>query len=110
MIWTVFWECLVHQDLICSFRKEGFSGFELRDATVRFLDGSMETELYKELIVTGWGGRARPESGIRLLKQCDRCGSHWHTLLTVPEAVFNQAEWTAAIFSGSGPFPRLTQW
>ena len=45
MIWTVYSECLFHEDLIHTFRTEAFSGFELRDATVRFGDGSVESEL-----------------------------------------------------------------
>jgi len=118
MIWTMNSECLVHEDLIRALRKEAFSGFELRDATVRFRDGSVESELYKELIVTGWGGRARPESGIRLLRQCPRCGTRWYTDRTRPEFVFNEAEWDRSDFFRIWPLPptytmvtdRLASW
>jgi len=105
MIWTVYRECLVHEDLIRAFRKEAFSGFELRDAAVRFRDGSIESELYKELIVTGWGGRARPESGIRFLRQGERCGTRWYTDRTNPESVFNEAEWDGSDFFRIWPLP-----
>jgi hypothetical protein len=62
----------VHASVIEKFKSQGFTGFRTKSAKVTFADGATSDE-YKELIVTGWAGIARPESGMRLLDSCPGC-------------------------------------
>src|SRR5580698_1411117 len=62
----------VHQSLVEEFAKEGFTGYRLKPALIRFRDGSTSDE-YHEFVVTGWAGMASPESGIKLLESCPAC-------------------------------------
>ena len=63
---------VIHASLAEQFAKRGLSGYRLRPATVRFRDGVLSKD-YLQLIVTGWAGVARHESGIRLLEECSGC-------------------------------------
>lgn len=72
MIWSWLSECLVHEKLLAKFDGIGLNGYRTRLASLRFRDGQTAAE-YRELIVTGWGGVARPESGIRVMKDCRAC-------------------------------------
>lgn len=62
----------IHASVLEEFAKEGFTGFRTKPAKVTFLDG-MTSDEYREFIVTGWAGVARPESGMRLLDSCPGC-------------------------------------
>jgi hypothetical protein len=59
MIWSGS-DCGVHESLIEAFEKEGFTGYRLEPATVRFRDSRISTE-YREFLVTGWAGMVSPE-------------------------------------------------
>jgi hypothetical protein len=62
----------VHSSVVERFEREGFTGFCTKPAKVTFLDGETSDE-YREFIVTGWAGVARPESGMKLLDSCPGC-------------------------------------
>jgi hypothetical protein len=75
--WTIP-DCLIQQRVLEMFREEGFTGFKTHPAVVRWEpkklgtasdDASEISELppYFELVVTGWGGVAREESGVSLI-------------------------------------------
>src|SRR5690349_11849317 len=63
MIWSWMSECLIHEQLLAILRAANLTGYRTRPATVRFGNGVISKE-YRELVVTGWGGVAPPESGI----------------------------------------------
>jgi hypothetical protein len=105
MIWTVYAECLLRHDLVHRFKKEGFNGLELVDATVRFRGGEVERDEYKEVVVTGWGGRARPESGIHLVRHCPGCGAAWYTRHTNPGEILDPTQWDGSDFFMIWPLP-----
>jgi hypothetical protein len=93
MIWTWGGECLVHEQLAEAFHRRGITGFTLRPATLRFRDGFLSND-YSELVVTGWAGVARPESGIRVLKSCPACRWKTYSVLKNAEQLIDWDHWT----------------
>ena len=60
---------------------------------------------YQELIVTGWAGIARPESGIQVVKSCPAC--HWkkYSGLRDAEQLIHWNQWTGEDFFVVWPKP-----
>jgi hypothetical protein len=78
-VWTWMSECLVTDRVLQLFRQAGLASFEVRPVVierVRRLDKRRLEEIPTlwELVVTGRGGDARPESGIRVVYRCEACG------------------------------------
>jgi hypothetical protein len=100
MIWTfarLRRNCLIHNSLLAEMVSRHFTGFTLRPATVRFRDGFHSQE-YKQLIVTGWGGLARPESGIRLVDSCPGCLYKEYSPLIDPSRLLDPSQWSGEDF------------
>jgi len=115
MIWWLF-GCVVHERLLEEFRQQGFTGFQVKPAVVRFRDGETSTE-YHEFIVTGWAGMASPESGVRLEKSCPGCRWKKYSGITSPEKLVDWSQWTGEDFFIVWPKPsyrlvtqRVAQW
>jgi len=78
-VWTWYSDCLITDRVLGLFRQAGFTGFKIRPVTVervkRLGKGRLEDipRLW-ELVVTGKGGDARPESGIQVIYRCEACG------------------------------------
>jgi hypothetical protein len=106
IIWAWISGCLVHERLLEEFRRRELTGYRVRDASVRFRDRLVSAE-YRELIVTGWAGVARPESGIRVVKSCRTC--HWkkYSGLRDPEQLIDWSQWTAEDFFIVWPLPNF---
>src|SRR5439155_971851 len=106
IIWT--WipgrESIVHHKVLAEFERRGFTGYRLRPATVRFRDGQVSND-YQELIVTGWAGIARPESGIRVVKSCPGCLWKEYSGLTDAEELIDWNQWTGEDFFIVWPMP-----
>jgi hypothetical protein len=100
-------ECLVHEKLLAEFRKANLTGYRTRPATLRFRDRAVTTE-YQELVVTGWGGMARPESGIKLRKSCPACRWKKYTPLTDAEQLIDWNQWTGDDFFIVWPLQMFT--
>jgi hypothetical protein len=83
---------------------EGLSGFELLPATVRFRDGVLSRE-YKRLLVTGWGGAARPESGVRLIHACPGCLHKEYSGLRDAGRLIDPEQWNGEDFFVVWPVP-----
>jgi len=106
LIWTSPpWQfVVVHDRLIAALKAEGFSGYSLRPATVRFRDGSLSHD-YKRLLVTGWGGLASPESGVGLAWACPGCLLKTYTPLVDAGALIDRSQWTGEDFFVVWPMP-----
>jgi hypothetical protein len=89
--------CAIHDSILEGFAKEGFTGYRLEPATVRFRNGSISTE-YHEFIVTGWAGIASPESGVRELESCPACLRRTYSPVTNFEKVIDWSQWTGEDF------------
>jgi hypothetical protein len=98
VIWTTpFPRCLVHSSFAADMRSQGFTGFRLRPATVRFRDGFLSRD-YKRLEVTGWGGLAHPSSGIRLVRSCTGCDLREYSGLKNPKRLVDVKQWAGDDF------------
>jgi len=115
IIWA-WGRCAVHEKTLDEFEREGFTGYRVKPATVRFRDGSISTE-YHEFIVTGWAGMASSESGIRLVKSCPACLRKEYSPITNFEKVIDWSQWTGEDFFVVWPImqfklitERVAQW
>jgi hypothetical protein len=78
-VWTWYSDCLITDWVLELFQRAGFTGFEVRPVTVERVkrlgkEGLEDIPRLWELVVTGRGGDARPESGIRVIYRCEACG------------------------------------
>lgn len=90
-------EFAIHERLLEEFDKEGFTGYRVEPATVRFRDGSEVTD-YREFVVTGWAGKASPESGVQLVRSCTGCPYNEYSAISNYEQVVDWNQWTGEDF------------
>ena len=90
-------EFAIHESLLEEFDKEGFTGYRVKPAKIRFRDGSEATD-YREFIVTGWAGRASPESGVQLVQSCAGCSHKEYSAITNYDNVVDWSQWTGEDF------------
>jgi hypothetical protein len=89
---------------LAGFEQQGFTGYQVKPATVRSRDGSESTE-YREFIVTGWAGVASSESGVQADNSCPGC--HWkhYSGIANPEKLIDWSQWTGDDFFIVWPMP-----
>jgi hypothetical protein len=105
MIWPWIAEsCVVHERIVREFQDFKLTGYRVRPAQVRFRNGAVSRS-YVELVVTGWGGVARPESGIRLLETCPECSWKRYSGLHDVEQFIDWNQWTGEDFFKVWPTP-----
>jgi hypothetical protein len=103
IIWSQYGNCAIHGRLAEELKLHGFSGYRLMPAAVRFPDGS-ESREYHEFMVTGWGGVARPESGVRVEETCPGCMWKRCSKLRDPAELIDEGAWTGDDFFVVWPF------
>jgi hypothetical protein len=96
--------CVIHEKLAEEFEKRGLSGYRLRPATVRFRDGVLSKD-YLQLVVIGWAGVARPESGIRLIEECSGCVRKKYSPLEDASQLIDWSQWSGEDFFVVWPIP-----
>jgi hypothetical protein len=104
IIWAWISGCVFHKSILAEFDRQGFTGYRLRPATVRFRDGTVSDQ-YQELVVTGWAGVARAESGIRPTIKCERCHSVRYSAPTDCSQIIDWNQWTGDDFFFVWPLP-----
>jgi len=97
LIWVWVRGCLIHEKLIAELHAMGATGYRLKPGSVRFRDGSVSNE-YRELVVTGWGGVASPESGLKPVERCLDCHYVRYGFLPQPEKLMDWSQWTGEDF------------
>lgn len=97
MIWSYGGYLTVHSSLTKGMRDAGLTGFQLRPTTVQFRDGELSQD-YSELIVTGWAGIARPESGIKLIESCSGCFRKKYSALEDADQLIDWEQWSEEDF------------
>jgi hypothetical protein len=102
--WPVRQFIIAHDRFVARMQAEGFSGYSLRPATVRFRDGFLSDE-YKRLLITAWGGLARPESGVRLQQACPSCLFKSYSPLSDPGELIDRNQWSGEDFFVVWPMP-----
>jgi hypothetical protein len=77
-VWTWYSDCLITDRVLQLFHQAGLTGFKVRPVVVEKVKRLGKKKLEDipplwELVVTGKGGDARPESGIRVIYRCEAC-------------------------------------
>lgn len=87
----------------------GFTGFEVKPVTARFKQSTEKPPKLWELIVTGWAGMAKPESGIHLDEAnfCRVCGLRHYTSLIHPELLIDESQWDGSDCFMVWPLPKF---
>ena len=121
LVWTA-WDLLVQDRVAQMFKEQGFTGFELRPASVRWKVGKpdfdrtyddddspgistrdalrLEIPTLWELLVIGWGGLAPPESGMRPVPG----SSEWEGIPNWAH-VIDASQWDGSDFFMVWPYP-----
>ena len=105
VLWTWYSECLMKVEIADHLANARLTGFELKIANV--IDRSLQTsEIYSEFTITGWGGVARPESGITLIQKCSVCGMLIYSGVNNWPNLIDWEQWDGADFFMIWPLPR----
>jgi hypothetical protein len=106
--WTWYGECLVQDHVLELFRASAFTGFDVRSVKVRFKRATdRRPPRLWELVVTGWGGFAPPESGFEVIEHCEACGDTSYSRCTHPEKLIDVSQWDGSDFFFVWPLPRF---
>jgi len=108
-IWTWYHECLIQDQTLKLLRQFGFSGFEVKPVAARFKKSTERPPTIWELILTGWGGVAKPESGIRLDEpgSCKVCGFLHYTDIVEAKQLIDENQWDGSDFFMVWPLPNF---
>jgi hypothetical protein len=105
-VWTWYSECLLQEHVLRALQTGGFSGFEVKPVKARFRKpASSRAQNLWELVVTGWGGIARRESGIKVVEHCDGCGHTVYSPLSNSEMLIDEKKWDGSDFFMVWPLP-----
>jgi hypothetical protein len=106
-VWTWYSERLLQDHVLELFRASGLTGFEVKPVKVKFkrVMDRKPPRLW-EMVVTGWGGMAPPESGIRLIERCDGCGHTVYSGCTRPDKLIDYSQWDGSDFFIVWPLPK----
>jgi len=108
VIWTWYSECLVQDSVLKLLGGEGITGYSTREVGVRSKSERSLPHL-SEFVVTGWGGVARPSSGIQLdsVRSCPSCNLLVYTGLTNPAELLDPRQWDGSDVFMIWPLPRF---
>ncbi len=107
-VWTWYSECLVQDHVLEIFRGAGLTGYEIKPVKARFRHPLADPppRLW-ELVVTGWGGHAPPESGIRLERSCPGCAYRHYSGCTDLTRLIDASAWDGSDFFMVWPLPKF---
>ena len=106
--WTVFRDIVIEKDIVDGLQKAKLSGVTFQPVQ---LYTTTETPIGRqafELTVTGWGGMARPESGIRVVEECRYCKRRVYSGFTDPSQLFSPEAWDGSDLFIIWPMPKFT--
>lgn len=108
-VWTFQGECMVQDSTLEFFRDTDITGFELKPVKARFATRPEKPPRLWEIIVTGWAGMAKPESGIHYdeTESCSVCGMLRYTGLKSPAELIDETQWDGSDFFKVWPMPRF---
>ena len=101
-------ECIIQDRVLQLLRDHHVSGFEVRPVDARFEGSNKVPPTLWEVVVTGWAGMARPQSGILLDASagCLECGYLHYTGLSKPKELVDRSCWEGGDFFILWPMPR----
>jgi len=105
-LWTSYSEAIVGEDVVRVFAEWGMDGCEFVPVELENTMGDpIAADLY-ELRVTGWGGMASVESGVRVLKECPHCKRRVFSGYTDPSQLVDLDAWDGSDIFTVWPLPR----
>ena len=105
-VWTWYSECLIQARVLTLFRDHGFTGFDVKPVRARFKKPCRhELPVLWELAVTGWGGMAPPESGVRVVDHCRVCKCTVYSACATLADAFDPIQWDGSDFFFVWPLP-----
>lgn len=107
IVWTWQSECLLQNHVLDLFRAEGFTGFDVKPVTARIKNCAKTPPVLWELVVIGWAGAARQESGIKLVEYCQACKHAIYSGLKFPENLVDVSRWDGSDFFMVWPMPKI---
>jgi hypothetical protein len=106
-VWTWYSECLIQDRTLELFRREGFTGFDVKPVKARFKKGTGTPPQLWELVRTGWGGFAKRESGIQRIRYCDACQSVRYSGIKDATQLVDVNTWDGSDFFIVWPIPNF---
>jgi hypothetical protein len=109
-VWTFYSECLITDRVLGLFKDKGFTGFDIKPVEVvkvKRARKGVEYDIPKlwEFIVTGKAGTAHPDSGIRVLWECEGCKEIEYSSYT-NGIIVDESKWDGSDFFTVNGYPR----
>jgi hypothetical protein len=106
-VWTWMSDCLIKESVIENLKRAGCTGFQTRPVKLT-VKGAPRAKLpiYRELVVTGWGGEAGSESGIKLITRCPGCAHEHYSGFDDPRKLVDKSQWDGSDFFIIWPMPK----
>jgi hypothetical protein len=106
VVWTWSSDLLLSEPVLQMLLRNRITGFETRPVDVVWSRPTTEMppKLF-ELVVTGWGGKASPQSGLKIMKYCPSC-KHRVYSVSEPRRIIDPAMWDGSDFFIVWPLPR----
>ncbi len=107
ILWgTLGLDCLISDRVLNIFRSEGITGFAVQRADARLMFPHDPKEaVFWTLSVTGWGGVARSESGMRRLDEPSMPDRFVYTPASDPAMIIDESQWDGSDFFMVWPMP-----
>jgi hypothetical protein len=107
LVWTWGSELLLRDRVLELFNANGFTGFRAKPVKVKFKRPDGDPPRLWELNVTGWGGMAGAESGIKLVEECSACGLLRYSACENPGKLIDTSNWDGSDFFMVWPLPKF---
>jgi hypothetical protein len=100
-------ECVIQDRVLQLLRDYHVTGFEVRPVKARYEGWNKVPPTLWQIVVVGWAGMAKPESGILLdaSTSCLECGYLHYTGLDNLKKLINQSCWDGSDFFMLWPMP-----
>jgi hypothetical protein len=105
VLWSVYSECLVSNSVRKRIQSVQLRGVTFKQAKVNGAKG--QNDNFCELVITGWGGVAPPESGVHLITACHFCGYREYSAANFPSAIVDVNQWDGSDFFLVWPLPQF---
>jgi hypothetical protein len=102
---TWYSEYLISDRLARSLHRWGATGYKTNPVVITSRQSKPRQD-YRELVVTGWGGVARPEAGVRLLESCPACGQLYYSGVQSWHDLIDWSAWDGSDLFMVWPLPR----
>ena len=107
LVWTIYNECVLQQRTVDIFRAEGLTGFDTspilwRSSRKDFVppEGPLS-----RLAISGWGGFAREDSGVKIREILPCCHHVIYDNVSAPTEIIDPSQWDGSDFFMVWPFP-----